>query len=140
MAKRLVLVDTSAWIKTLRERNNSSQLISLVSHLLEEDRVVTSPLIILELIAGIKSDKDYREFLEEFRALHQLDLTDKVWQEAYQFSFHLKREGVVVPIVDLLLSVLAIHYDCELLHVDKHFDLVAKYLPLRIAAMRRERS
>jgi predicted nucleic acid-binding protein len=132
MDKRLVLIDTSAWIKALRQKGHSPQLASLVSRLLEEDRVVTLPLVILELLAGIKSDKDYHELLEEFNALHQLDLTDKLWQEAYRVSFRLKKGGLIVPIADLILSVLAIHYDCELLHADRHFDLLAKYLPLRI--------
>ncbi len=49
-----VLVDTSAWIVSFR-RDGPQGLKSFLRKALERDRVVTTPLIVLELLQGCKT-------------------------------------------------------------------------------------
>jgi predicted nucleic acid-binding protein len=42
-----------------------------------------------------------------------------------RFSFDLLREGIVVPLVNAYIALLAIENNASLLHRDQHFNLVA---------------
>ncbi len=53
-----VLVDTSAWIASFRETGNQ-KLKEYLREALDLDRVVTTNIVILELLQGCKSRKEY---------------------------------------------------------------------------------
>ena len=53
------LVDTTIWVKYLRGLDLS--LKSRISSLVLEERVHTSEIIIMEILRGAKSDKEYNE-------------------------------------------------------------------------------
>ena len=131
MRKRLVLVDSSAWIHFLRTEDSHPSALTLQT-LLRQDLVATTWLIRLELLSGTPTEEVYRVLDADLAALRQLALTEPLFQAASWLRWQLHRKGVVVPVVDSLIATCALHYDCALLHDDRHFRLIARHVPLRL--------
>lgn len=119
------LVDTTIWIKYLRGLDPS--LKERISSLALEDRIFTSEIIILEILRGAESDKEYDMLYEDLLALPQVPVTYEVWETAWKISYKLKKEGLNIPIADILISSIALYYKLTLIHSDKHFSLTATH-------------
>ena len=135
MPTRLVLVDSSAWIHFLRH-GDSHPIATLLKTLLQQDMVAAIWLIRLELLSGTSTEEAYRALDADLAALHQLALSEALFQAASVLRWQLHRHGVVVPVVDSLIAACAIYYGCALLHDDQHFRLIARYTPLHILPLR----
>jgi len=46
------------------------------------------------------------------------------WEEAGDVALKLRKRGKVVPLTDIFMATLAIHYELQILSFDKHFELV----------------
>lgn len=124
-----VLIDTSAWIHALRP-GGLSNIRQQVRNILTEGRAATCEIIILELLSGVRTEKEYWELYEDLKALQQFPITDIVWEQAYRLAHMLRSKGLSVPATDQLIASVAFTRSCNLLHCDKHFDLMAKYIKL----------
>lgn len=124
------LVDTSVWILTLRP-GAKERWIEDLRRELAEAQIVTNPLIQMELLTGALSEKQYEELSETFAAIPSLEITGTVWQEASRLGFILRRKGLTVPAMDILIAASAIHYHCVLYHCDRHYILIAQHSPLK---------
>ncbi len=122
--ERPALIDTSAWILGLREGN--PEISELIDQLITESQARISHIIILELLTGTKTKSEFIELREDLKALECLELTKEVWERAYNFAFSLRRKGITIPTTDMAIMTLAFHYECHLIHADKHFDLMAE--------------
>lgn len=127
----LVLVDTSAWICFLA-RKDFPEIKETISHLLDENRAAVAGPIVVELIQGARTEKERDLLKNRLEGLHWLTVTDIHWHEAADLSFGLRRKGITVSAVDTLLAVVALSYDCTLLHKDSDFDLIARHSALRL--------
>ena len=58
MADKKFLVDTSAWILSFKTTGQEG-LKTLLKEAIERDRVVTIPVIVLELLQGCKTQKEF---------------------------------------------------------------------------------
>lgn len=103
-----------------------------MSRLGEEKRLVTNRIIQLEVLTGAPDESTFRTLTWEFEALQRLPLTDEVWERADNLRWQLRRRGLLTSVPDIVIASCALVYECELLHVDRHFDLIAKYAPLQI--------
>jgi predicted nucleic acid-binding protein len=130
MSNRHVLVDTSVWVPYLR--GNPQDLAHPIRLLGEEDRLATNWLIRVELLSGAASDQDYAILADQLKQLHQLAMSDEAWSATARLRWLLHRKGILVPVVDVAIASSAIVADCELLAVDRHFDIIAKHAPLKI--------
>ena len=61
-------------------------------------------------------------------ALEMLPVNEAVWESAYRAGYDLRRKGITVPTIDILILSIAKVHRCSILHHDKHFNLVAKHL------------
>ncbi|MGB9714817.1 MAG: type II toxin-antitoxin system VapC family toxin [Thermodesulfovibrionales bacterium] len=124
------LVDTSVWVKCFRGLDTS--LKDRISSLVLEDRVFVSEIIIMEILRGAKSDKEYNMLYQDFLALPQLTIDHDVWEMAWKTAYKNRKGGINVPMVDVIISAIAMRYKCTLLHSDKHFNLIAKQTGLKV--------
>lgn len=124
------LIDTSIWILSFKP-NGPEAMKKEVEILLSEQKVLTSEVIILELVRGIPSKKEFAELLEDFAALVTLPLDGEAWRIAFELSFMMKRQGKVIPAVDIVIASLAIQHKVVLFHADKHFHLIAEKSSLK---------
>ena len=134
MLNNLVLIDTSVWILALR-KSPSPLVKDEVAHLLAENRVAIVPMIRLELLGGTKSVDEFNRLKSRLDALHQIPANEANWALATQLSFKLRQEGKAIPYTDVLIGAAAIITGCLLLHVDRHFDLMAEHSNLNVRSL-----
>jgi len=131
-----VLVDTSAWIIAFRGEGDQNAK-EFLKHKIAQSQVATTPLIILELIQGCKTEKERDQLRTELESLQILGIDNNVWEHAYNTVFNLRRNGITVPTVDIILASLALEHNCLLFHFDHHFLMIARYLKkLNLMAIR----
>ena len=78
---------------------------------LTKNHVLSIPMILLELLAGTKSDADYASLRDDLTVLPLLPMDEAMWETAYRLSFALKRQGLTVPTVDVTIAAAAIRHD-----------------------------
>ncbi len=130
----LYLIDTSAWIPALKGKGNDLAA-KAVGETLDDDTAATCPVIMLELLSCVLSEKHYRELHEELEALHFIPITDAIWKFSYRLGFDLRKNGLTVPATDVLIASVAINSGCAVLHCDKHFDLISKHTKLQVLSL-----
>jgi len=128
--KKLFLIDTSAWILGLK-RNSSNQIKNILTEILDKDQSATTGIIILELLQGTRTKKEYTEILSDLSALHYFEVNKKIWEKASQLGLNLRQKGKTIPSTDLLIASIALHYDLILLHADNHFEQIQEHTHLK---------
>ena len=139
MSEELVLVDTSAWL-SVAHPEHGREFQPIIASLQAANRVATNWLIRAELLTGAKDETDYRRLDDELCGLHHLALHDEVWSQVARLRFQLKRRGCLLPLVDVSIASCAMVYGCQLLHLDRHFDLIARHAPLKVCRAARSRA
>ena len=130
MREKLVLIDSSAWISYLLDQKES--VARSVEGLLEDHRAAINQVIRVELLTGAKNEVQYSQMEDSFEGLHSLEMTDEVWRRSEKVRFHLRKAGHLIPLPDILIACTALVHNCSLLHVDRHFDRIARATGLRI--------
>ncbi len=129
-----VLVDTSVWSLALRRdvQGTEPEIQVLRDALLGASIVVTTGLILQELLQGFATPKAAEQIIERFTALAliQPDRADHI--AAAELRNVCRRAGVQVGTVDALLAQICIRHDLLLLSTDKDFTHMAKYCSLQI--------
>jgi predicted nucleic acid-binding protein len=115
------LVDTSAWIETLRAQGDAA-LRERVRALAAEDRVVLCDPVRLELWNGARTGPDHRMLRELEANLETVPTTPEVWALARGLARGARRKGLTVPATDLLIAACARHHGLGLIHCDAHFE------------------
>ena len=124
-----LLVDTSAWIVSFRKAGHEPLKKTLVSAL-DSFSVVTTNIVILELLQGCRNRNEYEAMHSRLNALETIPVDDAVWGLAYTTGYDLRRKGITVSTVDIIIAAAAKVHGCGLLHHDKHFRPLAKHLHL----------
>jgi predicted nucleic acid-binding protein len=132
MRSELFLVDTSIWLEALPPGRGSRELREWLDGLLAGDLVATTDIVRLELLGGARSQEEWEKLDELLSALHLLPVTEEHWRETALMGFQLRRQGITVPFTDLLIGAVALKADAALVHRDRHFDLIASRLPLKV--------
>jgi len=125
--KDRILIDTSAWIESFRKSGNRG-LQQKIREVLDSSLTATTNIIILELLQGCRDRKEYDAMKTRLESLEMLSISDRVWETAYEAGYSLKKDGLTVPTVDLVIASIARTYDYKLVHHDRHFSLIAKRL------------
>lgn len=128
--KDRVLIDTSAWIVSFR-KSGHEKLKQQVVDTLNALSAVTTNIITMELLQGCRNDKEYKMMRSRLEALELLASNEEVWKIAYSAGYSLRKKGITVPSVDIIIASLAKAYDCTLLHHDRHFKLIARHLDIK---------
>jgi len=127
---KLFLIDTSAWILGLK-RNSSSRIKNILTEILDKDRSATTGIIILELLQGTKTKKEYEEIFSDLSALHYFEENKEIWKKASLLGFELRRKGKTVPSTDLLIASISLYYNLNILHADNNFEIIKLYSNLK---------
>jgi predicted nucleic acid-binding protein len=127
---RPVVVDTSAWIEALR-RDGSSRVRRLVDEAIEVGLAVVVDPVLAELAVGARSASERGLLSDLLAVLPCLHVQPETWQAAAELGARARGEGLTLPLVDLVIAALAMAEDFEVLHVDRHYVLLADVVPLR---------
>jgi predicted nucleic acid-binding protein len=129
-----LLVDTSVWSLAFRRDINSDarHVDALRVALAGGESIVTTGLILQELLQGFASPRDRKQIVERFAALPLLIPDRRDYIDAAELRNHCRRSGVQIGTIDALLARLCIRHDLTLLTTDGDFTLAAKHSALRI--------
>jgi len=125
--RKRILVDTSAWISSFRSQEETKTQ-DLLRQAISGDQVAIAPVILLELVQGCKTKKERDRLRLELESLELLDLDDPVWERAYSLAFDLRRKGLTIPAIDIVIIALALENNCVLLHSDRHFAAASQHV------------
>lgn len=129
-----LLVDTSVWSLALRRDRQSDlpQIKALHDALVAGESIVTTGLILQELLQGFAGPRGRKEIIERFSALPLLtpDRTDYI--DAAELRNLCRRSGIQLGTIDALLAQLCIRHQLMLLTTDNDFVFAAKYCDLTV--------
>ena len=126
----MVLVDSSVWISFLR---GDEADVSAVSELIREhNRAVICGPVMQEVLQGIGS-REERSRTEVFLSrLPFLDAKKDHFTRAADTYAALRKRGVTIPSIDVLIAVLAVAGNHAVLTRDRHFGEIGKVLSLNV--------
>ena len=129
-----LLVDTSVWSLALRRDSSvvSREVDALRAALEGGESVVTTGLVLQELLQGSSGPRDRREIIDRFGALPMLSPDRQDHIEAAELRNRCRRAGVQVGTIDAILAQLCIRHDLTLLSTDNDFAGIAAHTPLRV--------
>ena len=129
-----LFVDTSVWsLAFRRDRPSASAPIrELVRAVEAGETILTTGIILQELLQGFAGPKDRGLILDRFTALPLLvpDRRDHIG--AAELRNHCRRRGVQIGTIDALLAQLCIRHNLTMLSTDKDFESVARLSELKL--------
>lgn len=127
-------VDTSVWSLALRRNSPSSSTAvrTLIRALEGGETIVTTGLVLQELLQGFSGPKARDQILDRFSAIPLLapDRDDHV--RAADLRNRCRRAGVQVGTIDALLAGLCIRHELTMLTSDNDFTRIAEYSALKL--------
>jgi predicted nucleic acid-binding protein len=129
-----LFVDTSVWSLALRRDRpaDEPEIVALGHALRVGEAVLTTGLVVQELLQGFHGPGAREQILERFAALPLLipDREDHV--AAAELRSSCRRRGTQVGTIDALLAQLCIRHELTMLTTDADFTHIAKLHPLRV--------
>ena len=128
----MILVDTSAWVELLRK--TGSPVAEAVKDVLDADEVVVTEVVVMEVLAGARSDRHYRELRDRLLAFPMLRLGGLAdFETAAQIFRTCRVNGETIrAMTDCLIAALTIREGAYLLHNDSDFDAIARHTDLQV--------
>ena len=128
-----LLVDTSVWSLSLRRDSREiPELLELRRALAGYDLVVTTGIIVQELLQGLVTDVSRSRVRDRMSRISHVaaELDDHL--DAAEAFVACRRRGVQLGSVDALLATICIRRGLTLLTTDRDFHHAAPHLALRI--------
>jgi predicted nucleic acid-binding protein len=128
-----VFVDTSVWSLALRrDAPSATEARALIRMIESGETIVTTGLVLQELLQGFSGPKARAQIIDRFSALPLLipDRDDHI--AAAQLRNGCRRGGIQVGTIDALLAQLCIRHDLTMLSTDKDFSHIGRQSALKI--------
>jgi len=116
-----VLLDTSVWIDALRGK--TPNIVALTQGLLNDDRALTCGPVMFEIKRGLRSS-ERKKILPLFDALIRLSFDEAIWDAAGDLDASLRKKGITIPPMDVLIAQICLHHKVVLFTLDEHFRSV----------------
>ncbi|MFC2161123.1 PIN domain nuclease [Acidobacteriota bacterium] len=128
----MILVDSSVWISYFNGIINPHT--DWLDSALGKKIIIVGDIILVEVLQGFKNDRDFhkaKELLSKFQSMEMLGWELAV-KSADNYSY-LRKKGVTVrKTIDVLIGTFCIYHNMSLLHDDRDFDPLVKYLKLKV--------
>ena len=129
-----LFVDTSVWSLALRRDSpdQGAETKALIRALERGDPVVTTGLVLQELLQGFSGPKSRESILERFSALPLLmpDREDHV--AAAELRNTCRQRGLQIGTIDAVIAQLCVRYSLTLLTTDRDFEGAARFAPIKL--------
>ena len=123
--REALLIDTSVWIDFFRG-SDTPQVKTLTVYIQNDDPVFICPVILQEILQGIRSEKQFKEIREYLLCLNILkDDAIETAIGAARIYRTLRKMGITIrKSNDSIIAHYAIKYSMEILHRDRDFDVM----------------
>lgn len=128
----MIVVDTSVWVAYFN--GNTTPESELLDRLLGEQPLVIGDLILTEILQGFRLDAAFRRAQRLLGALEFREMVGRRVAVASARNYRtLRARGVTVrKTIDVIIGTFCILNGHRLLHCDRDFDPMERYLGLRI--------
>jgi len=116
------LVDTSSWIKYLRDSDSDAG--NRVEELVLTGDAGWGDVTAVELWHGVRGAREKRDLaaLEQEIALFPVDAEAR--QKARRLAVQCRQAGLTVPVADIIIAATAARHGLDLEYCDQHFDQI----------------
>ncbi|MCB1869860.1 MAG: PIN domain nuclease [Gammaproteobacteria bacterium] len=127
----MIVVDTSVWIDYFNGKESDET--NILDSSLGKQEVAVGDLIVLEILRGFRSDKDYNTAKKYLANLHQFNmLSPELALKASEYYRKLRKRGVTIrKTADIIIATFCIEKKLPLLYADKDFIPFSEHLKLR---------
>jgi len=128
----MVVVDTTVWIDYIN--GLETPYTNALDYELLHNQVVTGDLLITEFLQGFRNDRDFETAKNIMDSLIYCDMLGKeiALKSAGNFRF-LRKNGITIRrTADIIIGTFCIEHELPLLHNDRDFEPMEKYLGLRV--------
>lgn len=129
----MILIDSSVWILFFNGQKNL-QVEMMKTLIANDEDVCLSVHILMEILQGFKSDKDFQKvqgYLQMFPTVDMGGISSYI--AAAQIYRQCRKKGITIRRgLDCIISQTAVENDLVLLHNDGDFDRISSVIPLRI--------
>ena len=129
-----LFVDTSVWsLAFRRDQASAAPEVNALRRALEGgETIVTTGLVLQELLQGFAGPRARKDIIDRFTALPLLGPDREDHIAAAELRNRCRRAGVQIGTIDALLAQLCIHHQRTILTTDKDFGRVAAHSSLRV--------
>ncbi|MBL0702119.1 MAG: PIN domain nuclease [Desulfosarcina sp.] len=127
----MVLVDSSVWINYFNDKN--SWQTEILDQMLSQIPLFTGDLILTEVLQGFRKDNEYNKAKEVMSILSCKQMGGyEIAIESAENYRKLRKKGITVrKTIDVIIGTFCINNNIPLLHNDKDFEPMVKYLGLK---------
>ncbi|AFI85531.1 type II toxin-antitoxin system VapC family toxin [Methylophaga nitratireducenticrescens] len=127
----MILVDTSVWIDYFNGVQN--QHTDTLDAGIVEGTIAMGDLIFLEILQGIRDDRDYRLTKQTLLTLERLEMFGKGMPEKCAENYRaLRKKGITIrKTTDVIIASFCIEQRIPLLFLDRDFIPFVEHLGLR---------
>jgi predicted nucleic acid-binding protein len=128
------LVDTSIWSLAFRRDAPVSgpEVLALKAAIDGGDAIVTTGLVLQELLQGFVGPRARKDIVQRFAALPLLVPDRQDYIHAADIRNVCRRAGVQIGTIEALMGQLCIRHELTLLTTDADFTLAARHCPPRV--------
>ncbi len=127
----MILVDSSVWIDYFNGKKTGKT--DWLDSALGSKPIIMGDLILAEVLQGFQKENDFRivkKLLLEFPFMEMVGQKMAI-KSAINYRL-LRKKGVTVrKTIDIMIGTFCIHHQFSLLHDDRDFDPLEKYLKLK---------
>ena len=116
-----VLIDTSVWIDALRGK--TPHIVETTKELLKDDRILICGPVLFEIKRGLRPP-DRKKILLLLDALIRLSVDEAVWDAAGDLDASLRKTGMTIPPMDIIIAQVCLHHKVSLFTLDEHFQSI----------------
>lgn len=126
----MIVADTTAWIDYFNGKD--APHTDALDYALVHNRVVTGDIIIAEFLQGFREEKQYKLAKELMDSLEYHDFVGReIAYKAVRNFRRLRKRGITVrKTIDMIIGTFCIENKYALIHNDRDFDPLEKYLGL----------
>jgi len=128
----MILIDSSVWIDYFN--GNKTAQTDWLDAALGETPIVIGDLILTEVLQGFQSDKDFKIARDILLRIPFVPMGGRELALESAMNYRLlRKKGVTVrKTIDVMIGTFCIHYRLPLLHDDRDFDPMVKFLGLEV--------
>ena len=118
-----IMLDTSVWIDALGGK--TPRIAAITQALLNDDRILICEPVIFEIKRGLRP-ADRKGLLPLFEALIRLSVDETVWDKAGDLDASLRKKGITIPPMDVMIAQVCLHHKVSLFTLDEHFRSISE--------------
>ena len=113
-----IMLDTSVWIDALLGK--TPHIVGVTQGLLSDDRLLICGPVLFEIKRGLRPP-DRKKILPLLAALMRLSVDETVWDKAGDLDASLRKKGITIPPMDVIIAQVCLHHQVSLFTLDEHF-------------------